>query len=117
MDNCANIPQKLFYSYSIIRLDASIPEKDFCYGLESFVPVLKFKRIQSRQNENTLADTKLIELKFLSSKFPNAIAIYKVIYKVSPSTVICRNCLRYCHKAKFRKGKASFSFCGSQDHI
>lgn len=107
----------LIYSYGVVHLDTSFSKKNFWDGLESSVSVLSYKRIQTRQNENTQVDIKLVELKFLSFKLSNTIAIHKVILKVSPSIrslVICRNCLRYSHTAKFCKDKIRCSFCGSQ---
>ncbi|KAL5233225.1 hypothetical protein ACI65C_000635 [Semiaphis heraclei] len=63
--------------------------------------------------------SKMVELKFLSPKLPEKVAIYKVLFKVSPSIrspVICQNCLRYGHTAKFCRGKANCLHCGLPDH-
>jgi hypothetical protein len=70
-------------------------------------------------NGSPPSPSKLVELKFLSPTLPEKISIYKVLFKVSPSIrspVICKNCLRYGHTAKFCRGKTNCSHCGFPDH-
>lgn len=116
----AYIPSTLVYSFGVINLDVSFPEEDFWEGLDSTVQVVSFRRISTNNNGNSYSPSKMVELKFLSPKLPEIVAIYKVLlFKVSPSIrspVICQNCLRYGHTAKFCRGKANCSHCGLHDH-
>lgn len=115
----AYIPSTLVYSFGVINLDVSFPEEDFWEGLESTAQVVSFRRISTSNNSNSYSPSKMVELKFLSPKLPEKVAIYKVLFKVSPSIrspVMCQNCLRYGHTAKFCRGKANCSHCGLPDH-
>lgn len=115
----AYIPSTLVYSFGVINLDVSFPEEDFWEGLDSTVQVVSFRRISTNNNGNSYLPSKMVELKFLSPILPEKVAIYKVLFKVSPSIrspVICQNCLRYGHTAKFCRGKSNCSHCGLPDH-
>lgn len=115
----AYIPSTLVYSFGVINLDVSFPEEDFWHGLESNIQIVNFRRIPSSINGSPPSPSKLVELKFLSPTLPEKISIYKVLFKVSPSIrspVICKNCLRYGHTAKFCRGKTNCSHCGLPDH-
>lgn len=115
----AYIPSTLVYSFGVINLDVSFPEEDFWEGLDSTVQVVSFRRISTNNNGSSYLPSKMVDLKFLSPILPEKVAIYKVLFKVSPSIrspVICQNCLRYGHTAKFCRGKANCSHCGLPDH-
>ncbi|XP_050547326.1 uncharacterized protein LOC126909010 [Daktulosphaira vitifoliae] len=116
----ASIPSTLIYSHGIIRLETSTTEEEFWEGIESPVPIIGFRRIVTKRDSNTPTQTNLVELKFLSSKLPEKLLIFKVIFTVSPSIrspVICNKCLRYGHTAKFCRSKARCARCGANDHI
>jgi hypothetical protein len=115
----AYIPSTLVYSFGVINLDVSFPDEDLWEGLDPSAKVVSFRRISTRNNGNSYSPSKMVELKFLSPKLPEKVDIYKVLFKVSPiirSPVICQNCLRYGHTAKFCRGKANCSHCGLPDH-
>lgn len=81
----AYIPSTLIYSYGIIRVDTSVTEEDFWNGLNNTVRAIAFKCI-SIKKDNVLSPTRVEEIKFLSPKIPDAISIYNVIFKISPSS-------------------------------
>jgi len=114
----AYIPSTLIYSFGIIRVDSSLTEEDFWDGLNNTVRAIAFKRI-SIKKDNVLIPTRVVEIKFLSPKIPDAISIYNVIFKISPSVrspIQCNNCLRFGHTAKFCRSKIKCSHCGLNDH-
>ncbi|XP_060847575.1 uncharacterized protein LOC132927134 [Rhopalosiphum padi] len=114
----AYIPSTLIYSFGIIRVDSSLTEEDFWEGLDNTVRAIAFKRISIKKN-NVLTPTRVVEIKFLSPKIPDAVSIYNVIFKISPSVrspIQCNNCLRFGHTAKFCRSKSKCSHCGLNDH-
>jgi hypothetical protein len=115
----AYIPSTLVFSFGVINLDVSFPEEDFWEGLDSTVQVISFRHISTSNNGNSYLPSKMVELKFLSPKILKKVAIYKVLFKVSPSIrspVIYQNCLHYGHTTKFSHGKTNCSHCGLPDH-
>lgn len=115
----ALIPASLIYSFGVIRLDTTISESEFFEGLECKYPVISFRRISSRVEDNSLVPSRLVELKFLSSKLPDRITVFKVFLPVSPSvrsSVQCSNCVRFGHTSKFCRSKSRCSHCGELGH-
>lgn len=48
----AYIPSTLIFSHGIIKLDTSIPEKDFCKNLKIKTENVAFKRFSTNRNGN-----------------------------------------------------------------
>lgn len=114
----AYIPSSLIFSYDIIKLDASIPEEDLWEGLKSDCKVLSFKRITIKK-DNLRVPTRIVEIKFPSSKLPSYISIYNMIFTVTPSVrspIQCNKCLRYGHTLKFCRNSLRCGHCGQNNH-
>jgi len=115
----ASIPHTLLYCIGVIRLDKSISEEDFWEGHECSAKVISFRRINIKNNENSLIASNLVELKFFSPTLPQKLSIYKVLFDIAPSIrspVQCSRCLRFGHTAKFCRSKERCSHCGCFDH-
>lgn len=116
---CATIPSSLIYSLGVIRLDPCVSDDDFWDGLECCYEIIESRRITIKR-DNTILPTKLVELKFRSSKLPEMLSIFKVIHHVSPSIrspVQCIRCLRFGHTQKYCRSKERCSHCGEYNHF
>jgi hypothetical protein len=114
----AYIPSTLIFSYGIIKLDTSLSEQDFLEGAKCVVPIIGFKRIAVHRDDK-LTPTRIVEIKFLSTKIPNSLLIFNVLFVVSPivrSPLQCNNCLRFGHTHKFYRSSPRCSHCGENKH-
>jgi hypothetical protein len=80
----AIIPSTLIYSFGIIKINNSFSEEDFGDGLQSLVPVEAFKHI-SVKKDDTIIQTRIVELKFAAPKIHSHISIYNMLFDVQPS--------------------------------
>jgi len=114
----AYIPSTLIFSHGIIKLDTSFPEEDFWEGIKCDVPIIGFKRIAVNRDGN-LTSTRIVEIKFLSTKIPRSLSVFNVIFDVSPSVrspLQCNKCLRFGHTSKFCRSSPRCSHCGGSKH-
>jgi len=114
----AYIPSTLIFSHGIIKLDTAFPVEDFWDGIKSEIEIVAFKRISTNKDGN-ITPTRIVELKFLSSKIPKYISIYNMLFEVSPSIrspLQCKNCLRFGHTSKFCRSSPTCSHCGVSKH-
>lgn len=117
-DYSATIPSSLIYSLGVIRLDPCVSDEDFLEGLECCYEIIDFRRITIKR-DNIIVPTKLVEIKFRSSKLPDKLSIFKVLHDVSPSIrspVQCIRCLRFGHTQKYCRSKQRCSHCGEYNH-
>lgn len=114
----AYIPSTLIFSYGVIKLDTSLSEEDFLEGAKCTVPIIGFKRIVVHR-DGKLTTTRIVEIKFLSTKIPKSLSIYNVLFDVSPSVrspLQCNKCLRFGHTHKFCRSSPRCSHCGENKH-
>jgi hypothetical protein len=98
-------------------LGTSLSEQDFLEGAKCVVPIIGFKRIAVHR-DGKLTPTRIVEIKFLSTKIPNSLSIFNVLFVVSPSVrspLQCNNCLRFGHTHKFCHSPRC-SHCGENKH-
>jgi len=115
----ASIPSTLLFCHGVIRLDIFIFEKEFWEGAEFLTPILEFRRISVRCEDNVLKSIPLIELKFRSSIIPSQINIFKIITKVEPSIrspVQCQKCLHFGHTANYYCSEERCALCCESEH-
>lgn len=114
----AYIPSTLIFSYGVIKLDTSFSEEDFLEGAKCVVPIIGFKRIVIHRDGNP-TPTRIVEIKFLSTKIPKSLSIFNVLFDVSPSVrspLQCNKCLRFGHTHKFCRSSPRCSHCGENKH-
>ncbi|KAL5234042.1 hypothetical protein ACI65C_001452 [Semiaphis heraclei] len=112
----ACIPSNLIFG--IIKLEIDVSEEDFRDGVQSPFPIISFKRISVKKDDN-IVPTRIVELKFLSPKLPRHISVYNMIFDVDPSIrspVQCNRCLRYGHTQKFCRSDPRCSHCSGSKH-
>lgn len=76
----AYIPSTLIFSHGVIKLDISFSEEDFWDGAKCVVPMNGFKRIVTNR-DNILTPTRIVEIKFLSTKIPKSLSIFNVFFR------------------------------------
>lgn len=83
----ASIPSKLIYSFGVIKLYTDFSEADFHEGLSSLFPIEGFSRITVNK-DGIITPTHLVELKFISSRLPQHITVFNMIFEVSRVSVL-----------------------------
>ncbi|KAL4123161.1 hypothetical protein QTP88_015384 [Uroleucon formosanum] len=99
-------------------LSTNFFEENFWDGAKCVVPMIGFKRIVTN-TDNILTPTRIVEIKFLSTKIPKLLSIFNVFFDVSPSVrspLQCNKCLRFGHTHKFCRSSPRCSHCGESNH-
>lgn len=82
--------------------------------------ILKVERMTYYDRENKVSKpSKSVKITFRSYKLPNELKIYNVITKLVlfiPRPLLCKNCVRYGHTAKYCKNDRVCVKCVSTDH-